>query len=640
MMMSLSGELGSIRTILMRLERPLGEEHTHFVLEDATGRAFPVYLKTITSWDAFEYLITDRFKGKKGAHRVQRKRYALQNRGTQKEVDRSIHWDNAFLPHQRVDMSLICREAQALAQTTLAPSCPFCGSISPGEADIEVQCSKCNMFFTRVVEVDDEELPTLPSPPQGRNVRFGESAFTATTKRPRDDEDWENSDGCSCSKPKRHKRQQDLKRKSRRDESESDSDEEDVRGFMRVKLISKRIRVQESHAPFHALTTESIDSMVQKVLGQQTGVSAATLEVEGNGTIPFSYGTGSSFEDVPQGNGPISVFRATGIDSDSDRTSNNPNSVVFRDVTANSTIQSASTPHEESKYDSSKDTPQRPATNTHFGTLSSDLSKDKLYSGMASPRYTSDGYYATASLSAAPSHPNDNRKSSYIYFQASESDEEEIIEVDGEKYVIPVKSKRQTTTSPLSPQQEKKPAPVRLATETDAKKFNIPPGYSLKNWDPTEVPILLFGSVFDTNSLGKWIYDWTVYYHGPATPIPEMAGELWLLLIQLAGNTKRADAAVELVRNSESKEIVLDFVDAGERLIDKLRKLLKACEAPMLKTKKKGAPLGKEAGIEFVKTLFDRDRELERTERFMTALRLFNLRFDSNCGEIIRNPTR
>jgi hypothetical protein len=40
---------------------------------------------------------------------------------------------------------------------------------------------------------------------------------------------------------------------------------------------------------------------------------------------------------------------------------------------------------------------------------------------------------------------------------------------------------------------------------------------------------MLLGSVFDANSLGKWIYDWTVYYYGPATPVSNMAGEFWLL---------------------------------------------------------------------------------------------------------------
>ena len=69
-------------------------------------------------------------------------------------------------------------------------------------------------------------------------------------------------------------------------------------------------------------------------------------------------------------------------------------------------------------------------------------------------------------------------------------------------------------------------------------KARIPAGYSLRNWDPTEEPILLLGSVFDANSLGKWIYDWTLSKHGPAGPLTERAGELWLLLNVLANGEK------------------------------------------------------------------------------------------------------
>ncbi|KAF3067967.1 hypothetical protein N5P37_002405 [Trichoderma harzianum] len=178
------------------------------------------------------------------------------------------------------------------------------------------------------------------------------------------------------------------------------------------------------------------------------------------------------------------------------------------------------------------------------------------------------------------------------------------------------------------------------ATEADARKHRIPTGYSLKNWDPSEEPILLLGSVFDANSLGKWIYDWTVYRAGANSPIADMAGELWLLLIQLSGKVKRAEDIVGRVRSTENREIMTDFIDAGERLTEKLRGLLKACEAPMLKAaKKKQSGLGKNSGVEFVDTLFGRDRELAKTEKFMQSVRLFSLRFDANCEGILQNPS-
>ena len=43
----------------------------------------------------------------------------------------------------------------------------------------------------------------------------------------------------------------------------------------------------------------------------------------------------------------------------------------------------------------------------------------------------------------------------------------------------------------------------REATAEDVARWNIPAGYCRRNWDPTERPLLLLGSVFDVNSLGK-----------------------------------------------------------------------------------------------------------------------------------------
>ncbi|PSS15088.1 hypothetical protein M430DRAFT_78753, partial [Amorphotheca resinae ATCC 22711] len=206
--------------------------------------------------------------------------------------------------------------------------------------------------------------------------------------------------------------------------------------------------------------------------------------------------------------------------------------------------------------------------------------------------------------------------------------------------------RRQSSSTPQRPNSArptaspKKPPPIPKATEADARKHRIPPGYSLKNWDPSEEPIMLLGSVFDANSLGKWIYDWTVYHHGPATPIADMAGELWLLLIQLAGKVKRAEECMPRIRKEENRDMVEDFIESGERLTDKLKKLLKACETPMLKAGRRNgkdsAQLGKNAGTEFVDSIFGRDRQLDATEKFMASIRLWNLRFDANCEEILR----
>ncbi|CZR65283.1 uncharacterized protein PAC_15183 [Phialocephala subalpina] len=306
--------------------------------------------------------------------------------------------------------------------------------------------------------------------------------------------------------------------------------------------------------------------------------------------------------------------------------------------------------------------------------------------GGFSPRYNSSGYYATADVSrenssyAAPRH-HEGRSSCYptslwdsgedvydlvdgvIYRQYSRqptkssrqycySSQAQGVHYDREESPYGndsfPRTRRHSSSAPRRPhttrpaRAPRKPNPIAVATEADARKHRIPPGFSLKNWDPSEEPIMLLGSVFDANSLGKWIYDWTVYHHGPATPIADMAGELWLLLIQLAGKVKRAEECIDRIRTKENREMVDDFIQSGERLTDRLKWLLKACSTPMLKAGRKSrrdsSQLGKNAGTEFVDSIFGRDRELEATEKFMSSIRLWNLRFDANCEDILRKP--
>ncbi|KAI9766970.1 MAG: hypothetical protein M1835_007102 [Candelina submexicana] len=206
----------------------------------------------------------------------------------------------------------------------------------------------------------------------------------------------------------------------------------------------------------------------------------------------------------------------------------------------------------------------------------------------------------------------------------------------------PSQPTRPTATPKASKPPPAKPAPK--ATEEDARRAHIPAGYSYKNWDPTEEPIMLLGSVFDANSLGKWIYDWTVFHHGAATPMAEVAGELWLLLIQIAGKIKRAEECMPRIRKEESRELVDDFLESGERIWSRFRRILKSCEEFMMKAAKrdgkgKGVSMGKNSGCEFVDSIFGRDRELERTEKLMTGMRLWSMRYDVNCEDILRHPT-
>lgn len=225
---------------------------------------------------------------------------------------------------------------------------------------------------------------------------------------------------------------------------------------------------------------------------------------------------------------------------------------------------------------------------------------------------------------------------SYFYFG-----QEQIYEEQPKARATRVR--RSSTTSKSSPRKERpSPKQAPVATQEDAARAGIPAGYSIKNWDPTEEPIILLGSVFDANSLGKWMYDWTVYKCGASTPMAEMAGDLWLLLIKLAGKMKRARECVIRIKKGEQREMIYDFIEGGQRLWKQFKQLLKDCEYYMMKAAKtQGSKtlMGKNAGTEFVESIFGRDRYLETTERLMNKLRVWTMRFDVNCEDILRRPT-
>ncbi|KAJ0107175.1 hypothetical protein J7T55_014705 [Diaporthe amygdali] len=745
---TISTGVAELRSMIMKIEWPLGGEH--FILEDATGRAFPIPLKTVTSWDLFEYILQEHFKGRTGAHRVLRRRYLLSERTTSTDVERTTAWENAFRPYQRIDMSIMCKAAATEIDLDQSSTCPFCGRMSTSGMDVQVKCQNCNMFYRRIVnlEEDEDSLMAAPMPPQQQRApQFGQPSFGPTPpqdlwrkrRRSRDPES-EGEGTCNeCHRPKRSKYQGNNKRKAV-DEAESGSDEEDYRGLSRITLVSRRKRLKESKnafADFWATDTNGVSFTAyaqesspmpaahsqdlpdrrllwsrpedgwkwsEKAIGEN-----AALKTGVDSENPFSDSGISSPEQSEQSR-HASEEKDDGNPSD-EHGSSSLNEKQSGTSDASYQYQER-TPSPSRPYYYYSESSRRPSTRAHYSRYASTYSTPPPFS----PRYTSDGYYSASSIRDYASTKDKNqdknvkpggttsadpersswrryRRSSYSYYREDDDahnheDENEYVEVNGVTYVIPAKSKskrhhyirdddsesygvfsrfpaypdghksprhaaeprRRRAAHSVAAQPKAPPAKAPLvkskATDADAKRHGIPAGYSLKNWDPDEEPILLLGSVFDANTLGKWIYDWTVHTHGVATPVSEMAGELWLLLIQMAGKKKRSEETVPRIRSSDGRELVEDFIESGERLFDKLRKVLKICEKQMLSAAKneaketRSAPLASKTGTEFVKTIFGKERELEKTERFMQSVRLWNMRFDANCEDIIKRPTQ
>lgn len=135
--MSISRELVTFRFLLMTMARPPMEEY--FMVEDALGRVFPIHLRTITSWDAFAFVLSEKFKGGVGARRVRDKRYNLVDNGTRREIQQGKKWERAFLPHQKIVMSLLCKDTEVFADVGRLATCPRCQTQSTSDTSVQVQ---------------------------------------------------------------------------------------------------------------------------------------------------------------------------------------------------------------------------------------------------------------------------------------------------------------------------------------------------------------------------------------------------------------------------------------------------------------------------------------------------------------------
>jgi hypothetical protein len=169
----------------------------------------------------FLYVLKERFS-EPGAKKVESGQFALEDSKRKRDIDLRKPWDRWFRPGQHVQMDMIFQELEK----GNGNACPGCGDLSEEENDVEVtwyafkkgviwliltirRSANCDLTFRRIEDLDDKSMAARSR----RNLRMTQSAF--------------------------HNFQSTYD-SSMEDYSDSDSDEDDIRDYMRVRLIRER----------------------------------------------------------------------------------------------------------------------------------------------------------------------------------------------------------------------------------------------------------------------------------------------------------------------------------------------------------------------------------------------------------------
>ncbi|CAO2654749.1 Nn.00g114820.m01.CDS01 [Neocucurbitaria sp. VM-36] len=210
----------SIQAILpSRLERGMIEEP--FILEDPIGRVAPVHLQFVTSWEAFNAILEVRFRDIQGYSKIKQRKYGLQDRSTGRDILQTRRWDGAFLPGQRVEMSLLFETKGGTVSDDAHVFCPGCQATSAGGNEADIQCERCGMWFRRITVIREVEArPPVPLPkPWTAKPEFGKSTLAFQIVGP-------------------------LKAGRKRTAPDDLEGEEEAREFKRVRIIQAKEQVK------------------------------------------------------------------------------------------------------------------------------------------------------------------------------------------------------------------------------------------------------------------------------------------------------------------------------------------------------------------------------------------------------------
>lgn len=236
--------------------------------------------------------------------------------------------------------------------------------------------------------------------------------------------------------------------------------------------------------------------------------------------------------------------------------------------------------------------------------------------------------------------PKHQRQGSYFEESDSESRKEKSFFsqvasfVDDRRY----SHTSQTEQSPTDTESPLEPPWHREPTVADAKKHHIAPGRCLKHWDPDEEPILLLTSVFDANSLGKWVLDQTARIYGEHDEMTELAADFWFEHIKLGGKIKHAKSRLSQIEDSSVRQRVKEFIASGDKLVNDLVEILKKCEQRVVElTGISEIPkLGHKSVVVFIDTFIGRTpAQRDAFDDFTRSIRVWNQWFDTGCASLL-----
>lgn len=187
-------------------------------------------------------------------------------------------------------------------------------------------------------------------------------------------------------------------------------------------------------------------------------------------------------------------------------------------------------------------------------------------------------------------------------------------------------------TSPTTPRH-------REPSIADANKYNILPGRCLQHWDPDEEPIMLLTSVFDSNSLGKWVLRQTARIYGEHDEMADLAAEFWFEHIKLGGKIKQAKERLTKITDSSVRDRVKEFILFGDRLVNELGQRLKNCEQRVLEVTGIGEipKLGHKSVVVFIDSFLGRNPAQGEVFHGLThRIRKWNIRFDTSCASLLK----